>query len=62
MKDFIQIFKGIFSAIAGVGNKENLAKDLAKIEKNSPWPYIFVGLIMVIIFIFTIILIVNLVL
>ena len=38
----------------GVGKKKNLAKDFEATEKNGPWPYIIVGIIMTVIFIGTI--------
>jgi hypothetical protein len=35
----------------GVGKKENLAKDFERTEKQGPWPYIVVGLVMTAVFI-----------
>jgi heme/copper-type cytochrome/quinol oxidase subunit 2 len=51
MKDILQVFKAVASAMVGVGKKENLAKDFEKTEKQGPWAYIIVALIMVAIFI-----------
>jgi hypothetical protein len=44
----------------GVGKKQNLEKDFESTEKNGPWPYIIVGLIMTILFIGTILFAVKL--
>jgi hypothetical protein len=44
----------------GVGKKKNLEKDFDSTEKNGPWPYIIVGLIMTILFIGTILFAVKL--
>ena len=38
----------------GVGKKKNLAKDFEATEKNGPWSYIIVGIIMTVLFIGTI--------
>ena len=38
----------------GVGKKKKLAKDFEATEKNGPWPYIIVGIIMTVLFIGTI--------
>jgi len=51
MKDILQVFKAVASAMVGVGKKENLAKDFEKTEKQGPLAYIIVALIMVAIFI-----------
>ena len=51
MKDILQVFKAVASAMIGVGKKDNLAKDFEKTEKQGPWAYIIVALIMVAIFI-----------
>ncbi|HIF88807.1 MAG TPA: DUF2970 domain-containing protein [Candidatus Thioglobus sp.] len=51
MKDILQVFKAVASAMVGVGKKESLAKDFEKTEKQGPWTYIVVALIMVSIFI-----------
>ncbi len=45
------MFKAVASAMIGVGKKDSLAKDFEKTEKQGPWAYIVVGLIMVAIFI-----------
>lgn len=51
MKDLLQVFKAVASAMVGVGKKDNLAKDFEKTEKQGPWVYVVVALIMVAIFI-----------
>ncbi|MGE4594294.1 MAG: DUF2970 domain-containing protein [Gammaproteobacteria bacterium] len=51
MKDILQVFKAVASAMVGIGKKENLAKDFEKTEKQGPLAYIIVALIMVAIFI-----------
>ncbi|MCS5591881.1 MAG: DUF2970 domain-containing protein [Gammaproteobacteria bacterium] len=47
----MQVFKAVASAMVGVGKKDNLAKDFEKTEKQGPWVYVVVALIMVAIFI-----------
>ena len=54
MKGTLQVFKAVTSAMIGVGKKKNLAKDFEATEKNGPWPYIVVGIIMTVLFIGTI--------
>jgi len=51
VKDLLQVFKAVASAMVGVGKKDNLAKDFEKTEKQGPWVYVVVALIMVAIFI-----------
>ena len=51
MRDILQVFKAVASAMVGVGKKDSLAKDFEKTEKQGPWAYIIVALIMVAIFI-----------
>ena len=51
MKGTLQVFKAVASAMIGVGKKKNLAKDFEATEKNGPWPYIVVGIIMTVLFI-----------
>jgi len=55
MKDILQAFKAVASAMVGVGKKDNLAKDFEKTEKQGPWAYVAAALIMVAIFISVII-------
>ncbi|ABL01834.1 hypothetical protein Rmag_0031 [Candidatus Ruthia magnifica str. Cm (Calyptogena magnifica)] len=62
MKGFGQVFKAVTFAMIGVGKKEDLAKDFARTEKQGPWAYIIVGLIMTFVFIGLIITAVKLVL
>ena len=54
MKGTLQVFKAVASAMIGIGKKKNLAKDFEATEKNGPWPYIIVGIIMAVLFIGTI--------
>ena len=54
MKDTLQVFKAVASAMIGIGKKKNLAKDFEATEKNGPWPYIIVGIIMTVLFVGTI--------
>ena len=51
MKDTLQVFKAVASAMIGVGKKKNLARDFEATEKNGPWSYIVVGIIMTVFFI-----------
>ena len=51
MKGTLQVFKAVASAMIGVGKKKNLAKDFEATEKNGPWSYIVVGIIMTVLFI-----------
>lgn len=37
MKDTLQVFKAVASAMVRVGKKDNLAKDFEKTEKQGPW-------------------------
>ncbi|MFM1546609.1 MAG: DUF2970 domain-containing protein [Candidatus Pseudothioglobus sp.] len=59
MKATLQVFRAVASAMIGVGKKQNLEKDFESTEKNGPWQYIIVGLIMIILFIGTILLAVK---
>ena len=54
MKGTLQVLKAFASAMIGVGKKKNLAKDFEATEKNGPWSYIVVGIIMTVLFIGTI--------
>ena len=60
MKGLGQVFKAVSSAMIGVGKKENLEKDFERTEKQGPWPYIIVGLVMTIVFIVLVIFVVKL--
>ena len=51
MKSTLQVFKAVASAMIGVGKKKNLAKDFEATEKNGPWSYIVVGIMMTVLFI-----------
>lgn len=59
MKNLSQVFKAVTAAMIGVGTKENLIKDFERAEKQGPWAYIIVGLIMTVVFILGVILAVN---
>ena len=59
MKGLGQVFKAVTSAMIGIGKKEDLIKDFERSEKQGPWPYIIVGLIMTIVFIVTIMTVVK---
>ena len=60
MKEMLQVFRAVTSAMIGVGKKKNLEQDFEFTEKNGPWSYIVVGLIMTILFIGTILFVVKL--
>jgi len=60
MKATLQVFRAVASAMIGVGKKKNLEQDFESTEKNGPWSYIVVGLIMTILFIGTILFVVKL--
>lgn len=62
MKELGQVFKAVTSAMIGVGKKEDLIKDFERTEKQGPWAYIIVGFVMTIVFIATVMAVVNLVL
>ena len=51
MKGTLQVFKAVASAMIGIGKKKNLAKDFEATEKNGPWSYIVVGIMMTVLFI-----------
>ena len=60
MRAMLQVFRAVASAMIGVGKKKNLEKDFESTEKNGPWLYIIIGLIMTILFIGTILFAVKL--
>ena len=60
MRAMLQVFRAVVSAMIGVGKKQNLENDFESTEKNGPWAYIIVGLIMTILFIGTILFAVKL--
>jgi len=60
VKGLAQVFKAVTSAMIGVGKKEDLIKDFERTEKQGPWPYIIVGLIMTAVFIMLVIAVVKL--
>ncbi len=62
MKGVFEVFRAVASAMIGVGKKKDLAKDFESTEKNGPWPYIIVGLLMTAVFIGSIVTIVKFVL
>lgn len=55
MNNLGQVFKAVTAAMVGVGKKEDLIKDFEHTEKQGPWAYIIVGLIMTLVFIFAVI-------
>jgi len=59
VKGLAQVFKAVTSAMIGVGKKEDLIKDFERTEKQGPWPYIIVGLIMTVVFIMLVIAVVK---
>jgi len=59
MKGLGQVFKAVTSAMIGVGKREDLIKDFERTEKQGPWPYIIVGLIMTVVFIMLVIAVVK---
>ena len=60
MKEMLQVFRAVASAMIGVGKKKNLEQDFESTEKNGPWSYIVVGLIMTFLFIGTVLFAVKL--
>jgi len=60
MRAMLLVFREEVSSLFGVGKKQNLEKDFESSEKNGPWAYIIVGLIMTILFIGTILFAVKL--
>ncbi len=62
MRGLGQVFKAVTSAMIGIGKRQDLIKDFERTEKQGPWAYIIVGLVMTILFIFSMIAAVNLVL
>ena len=44
-----QAFKAVFSAIVGIGKREDLVKDFEQTAKQGPWLYIVVALVMTIV-------------
>lgn len=59
MKGLGQVFKAVTSAMIGVGKREDLIKDFERTEKQGPWPYIIVGIIMTGVFIMLVIAVVK---
>lgn len=59
MKGLGQVFKAILSSMIGVGKRENLAKDFERTENQGPWPYIIVGLMMTVVFIASVVSVVQ---
>ena len=62
MSSLARVFKAAASSMIGVGKKKHLAQDFEAVEKTGPWPYIIVGLVMIVLFISTLIVVVRLVL
>ena len=59
MKGLGQVFRAVASAMVGVGKKEDLIKDFERTEKQGPWAYIIVGLVMTAVFIALVITVVK---
>lgn len=59
MNNLKQVFKAVAAAMIGIGKQEDLIKDFERTEKQGPWAYIVVGLIMTIAFIFAVIAVVK---
>ena len=57
-----QAFKAVFSAIVGIGQREDLVKDFEQTAKQGPWLYIVVALVMTVGFIALVMTIVKIVL
>ncbi|EAQ64494.1 hypothetical protein MED121_21125 [Marinomonas sp. MED121] len=51
-----KVFKAVFSAFIGVQSEKNRLEDF---QANSPIPFILVGILMVLIFIFSLVYLVN---
>jgi|TARA_B100000929_G_scaffold125624_1_gene99530 hypothetical protein len=62
MKGVFEVFRAVASAMIGVGKKKDLVRDFESAEKNGPWSYIFVGLLMTVVFIGVIVTVVKFVL
>ena len=62
MKGVFEVFRAVASAMIGVGKKKDLVRDFESTEKNGPWAYILVGLLMTAVFIGSIVTIVKFVL
>ncbi len=59
MKGLAQVFKAVTSAMIGIGKRENLIKDFERTEKQGPWVYIVVGIVMTIVFIMLVMVVVK---
>ncbi len=57
--EFLKVIKSVMSAMIGVQNKKNLQEDFSK---SSPMPFIIAGIIMTLVFIFSVYFVVQLVL
>lgn len=42
-----QAFRAVTSAIIGIGKREDLVKDFEQTERQGPWLYIVVALVMI---------------
>ncbi|MBT68187.1 MAG: hypothetical protein CMO25_02150 [Thiotrichales bacterium] len=62
MKKTLQAVKAAASSMIGVGKKNNLVQDFESVEKTGPWPFIIAGLVMTVLFIGSLVFIVQLVL
>ncbi len=55
--EFLKVLKSVMSAMIGVQNKKNLQEDFSK---SSPIPFIIAGIIMTLVFIFSVYFVVQL--
>ena len=55
--EFLKVLKSVMSAMIGVQNKKNLQNDFSK---SSPIPFIIAGIIMTLVFIFSVYFVVQL--
>ena len=62
MKKIINACLSVMSAMIGVQKKEKLIKDFEHTEKEGPWLFIIVGLIMTTLFVLSVVGVVQLVL
>lgn len=58
----ISAIKSVIWAMIGIQKKENLVKDFNHTEDNGPWLFIIIGIIMTILFVLSIVTVVQLVL
>ncbi len=59
MMEFLKVIKSVMAAMIGIQSKKNLQEDFSK---SSPLPFIVAGIIMTLLFIFSVYAVVQLVL